>query len=311
MYDHNEMFDIKVQNQINLGACSGQIEESYGRRRFFVSLDSSGILEYEKRILAEGTHYTLPMNFLEAEGKETVSYDYTGFMQMEEYIKYRQISQHSGRNESNMINDFLKMISNIMDGLKGLEDYLISCDRMSVTKETVFIDPNYGTIAFAFIPAGISLQPLQSRLILLIEQMNIAYNEPELSPYVKRLKDTILQNNMGLDGMIGSIGMIQREVSYIQWSNTDFRIGEDEQKQNLISNEVKASTDIHGVKSLFKDLTGERKKFVLVQAAIIVTLILLYFSGIFHITDYIGFCVIAAGVDLWLVKSVQFKKSIE
>lgn len=322
----NEQNWISEEKKLRIGTKDGSIEEFYGRRRFSLKFDPGEIKSFERKMLAgEGTPYTLPMSFLEIETEETVSYDFTGTMQLGDYMKSRILSPSAGRNETSLIPEFLELIDQILCGIKGLEDYLIPYDRLMIQMNTIFIHVNSKKAAFAFVPNDNLNQPLQQRLFQLIEEMNLVFDEQETDQFLHRIKDSVLQNHLGLDGMINAIGMLEREVHFIQWSNKDFRDMDGQQEELLYDESVNANSAINRTgnsntkpdllsnkgNSIWKifDLQDRKRKGILIQLAILASLVILYVSGIFHITDFIGFCAIAAGIDLWLIKCFKLSDS--
>lgn len=51
------------------------------------------------------------------------------------------------------------------------------------------------------------------------------------------------------------------------------------------------------------------KKLALIQIILLLLLVGIFLVHIFEITDFLGFCIIVIGVDIWLIKSISSGKN--
>lgn len=275
------------------------LEESAGKRRIFLIMDER-IMEYEKRMLCDsGCPFTLPMHFISDEESMKAYYDFTGYIQLEEYIKRKTFIDVSDRESQKSLFDALDVLTKILECLKGMESYLLFPERISIHPDLIFIDLSKKCLAFAFYPNEMMDKPLQSRIIDIVDAINGLYGEVEVEQFLEKFKDYIYKKNPGLDGMIGNLGILQREVSYIFWNTKNFR-GEEEK----VPNDGKEYTE--------KPLTAVLKKpsskqIIVIQAFFGVALLAVFLSGILDIVNFAGLMVIAAAVDLLIMRTLPLK----
>ena len=303
--------DQGTGNTIYLGSKTGQIEDFFGRRCFCLTFESQDILDYEKKILStEGTPYTLAMNFIVNEGKIKAFYDFTGRIQITDYIHRKKEEMNAANDGNCAVQNFLKILLCILNGLKGIEDHLIFSNRMLLEMGALFIDPNTENVVFAYLPEDTTndSQSLQCKLFFMFDRLAEEYEEQEVRSCLQRFKEMVLRNNLGLEGMINSAGILLREISYITWSNQDFRRVELNQEHDTSeSGEIGSKEHKHDKIQYLMMIVSwkENRKIMILQGVIVIMLCMLYRSGWFHITDFIGFCVITTGVDLWMVRSLK------
>lgn len=289
-----------------------QIEETAGKRRFYLVFEKDSIHEYEKRMLNEsGCLYTLPMHFLYEEDKLKAYYDFTGFILLEDYICKQVACIGSERGNQELLYDSLEVLSKILEGIKGVEHYLLFPNRMKIEIDTIFICPDNGLIAFSFIPELKQDVTLQNRIIQIINAIKNLYCHPEIDQHLDKFISVIYQKNLGLDGMISILGMVQREVSYIYWNTKDFRKIEESAS---VEEEIKKETEEIAERkdTLLKKPKMARLKTriplkpILAQIAIVLGLAAAYLSGTFEMTNFAGLVIIVAGVDLWLMRKLHY-----
>lgn len=299
---------------IKLQSLEGQIEESGGRRKFIIPMEKK-IMYFEKRMLYDGEcPYILPIRFLNKNGKEEIYYDFTGYIQLKEYIKNITINEISAAAGNNAVCSALNVISGILTCIKGLENYLIFSDRITIHTDFVFIHPDAGLVLMAFYPNDCHDLTLQSRIIMMIEDLVLLYRTDEVTQYLLVLKDFIERKNPGLDGIRGYLGMMQREISYAFGSNKDFRreenkegICEHEQIENNNTSNVNAPGTNFSERTRF--LSNKKiMKSMYLQLILVTGLAVLYMSGIFDAMEFIGLVVLAAGADLWLIRKLYAVK---
>lgn len=284
---------IKNGMMIRIISAEGQIEESAGRRRFCLIPDGM-FMNYEKKMLCcSGCPHTLPMYFLSIDGTETVYYDFTGLIRLEDHIKRRSDDDLPGR--ENQIYDALDVLSKILESIKGMESYMLFPERFSIHPDTIFLHPD-GRAAFAFFPNENPDMTLQDRIIALIENLIRLYRNADTEQYLSKYKDLIHTKNPGLDGMISILGTLKREVSYIYWNTKNFR--------RLEGNESfpeyeKTGWNRKEEKAFMKPLA--------VQAGFAAGLTAVYLSGTLEFTSFAGLAVLTAGADLWIMRKLYYK----
>ncbi|MEL7654604.1 MAG: DUF6382 domain-containing protein [Bacillota bacterium] len=290
-----------------------QIEEYAGRRRFFITFPKSSFFEYEKRMLKEsGCPYTLPMHFISEEEKLKASYDFTELITLDDYIIKKRSDLMTERKSQQLLFDSLEVVTNILNTIRGMENYLLFPGRVKIEIDTVFIHPDSRKAAVAFIPAREQERSLQVRVIQMIEGIKQLYQLQETNQYLDQFIKTVQGKNLGLDGMINVLGEIQREISYIYWDTNNFRtVGERElQEADPINKAEEASEE--------KENTYMRSKFnlkmkilmkpLILQFVLFTALIAVYILGTLEIESFAGLSLITAGTDLWLIKKMLVLK---
>lgn len=269
---------------------SGRIEESAGRRKFQIDMTAS-IKEYEKKMLGSGEcPYTIPMHFLSEGHTLKAIYDYTGYIQLKEYAGRKIHSGTSAREDQRVIEAVLQILSGILECIKGMENHLIFPERITIHPDVVFIDSNTGRAALAFCPEE-SSKTLQSRITVLIHMLAGLFGSEEANQYLKKMEDFIFEKNPGLDGMITFLGAMQREVNYIYWNTKNFRMNE---ARETAPNPVQ--TEKKGKRYDF------RWKTAAVQILLVAGLIAVYLSGRLSTVSFAGLAVIAAAIDLQILR---------
>ncbi|HWQ78332.1 MAG TPA: DUF6382 domain-containing protein [Anaerovoracaceae bacterium] len=290
-------------NRIRFISGEAEIEESAGRRKFSLTMEER-VKEYEKRMLGGSQcPYILPMYFLTEDGKDTAYYDFTGMIQLKDYIG-RQASDSAARENRKPVCGALDTLSGILGCIKGMENHLIFPERITAHPDAVFIDPDNGKIALAYYPCGNPELTLQSRIPALLDEMDALYRDIDTGQYFRKLKDFIHLKNPGLDGMIGMLGTMQREASYIYWNTGSFRKAEE------TGPAADHYTDSrHG--SVKQNACAGKKlppvKLIGVQAVFLGGLAATFLSGAFDLVSVAGLAVIAAALDVWLMRKLQYR----
>ena len=298
-------------NSARLAINEDQFEESAGRRRFYLIFDESSFYEYERRMLKEsGCPYTLPMNFLYDEDKVKAYYDFTEFIILDEYINRKISSIVSERKNQLLLSDSLKVVTNIICSLKGMENYLLFPDRMEIEIGSIFIHYESSKVAFSFIP-GIEHEPsLQSRIIQITEEIKHLYNHLETDQYFEKFINMINSKNLGLDGMINTLGEFQREISYIYWESKDFRAVEERELHithtTIEVEEGRKDKENSSYKTRINLKMQMPLKPLILQIAFIVCLAAVYFSGALEIESFAGLTLLVVGIDLWLMRKLHY-----
>jgi hypothetical protein len=282
----NAEVDKMSEETIDFMTATGRIEESAGRRKFQIPVESD-VRGFEKKILCSGEcRHTIPMHFITEDQKLTAFYDFTGYMQLKDYAGRKIQNENCAVEAHKLVEDVLMIFSGILDCIKGMESYLILPDRAVIHPDVVLIDLNTGRAALAFYPNESQETTLQSRIIGLARDLSGLFHSDEADQYLLRIEEFIVSKNPGLDGMISYLGSIQREVSYIYWNTKNFRSIE---AQDAATNQEQApkcrSTDF-------------RLKAVVVQLIVVAGVLAVYLSGKLSPINFAGFAIIAGAIDL-------------
>lgn len=278
----------------------GEVEESAGKRKFCLTLDKN-LMDYEKRMLCEsGCPYTLPMHFISDEGKDRAFYDFTGFVQLEEYIKRKHSFEAGDRENGRPVSDILNLLSGILECLKGMERYLFYPERYSIHPDTIFVELDHGQVTVAFFPNDEPELTLQARILLLIDRINEICRDDDTDKYLNKLKEAIYSRNPGLDGMTGILGTIQRDVSYIYWSTSSFRRTEVSETPEKEDDEKR--TALSWKKTV-------RRKSAAIQAVFAAVLAAVLLLGKLDAVNFAGLAILAAGLDIWIMRKLRLSGS--
>ena len=213
----------KNEKSIYLVEKAGRITEVNGKRKFYLQFDDSQILKYEKMMLSGSScPYTLPMKFLSHDGITKVWYDFTGYIQLKEYIKTEYCNTIK-LNDLEPTYEAIDIILKILQNLKEIEDYLILPYRISVNSDTVFINPSDVSILLAFYPNEAPELTLQKRIFNMLSKISSWYQNDEVVQYISRFQNTVYEKNLGLEGMISVLYAMKRELSYIYCNKSHLR----------------------------------------------------------------------------------------
>ncbi|MDD2190499.1 MAG: DUF6382 domain-containing protein [Eubacteriales bacterium] len=293
LYNNIKQSDEKV---IHIVSTEGQIIEMAGKRKFCIQFNDTDIQEYEKKILSEsGCSNVLSMNFLTTDRTTKAWYDYTGYLQLKEYIRKASCIDFE-REYQNQVHDALNILSKILQCIKDLEDYLILYDRISVNPDTIFINQHNGSIALAFYPNDMTQLTFRERLISTMNTISEWYKNTEADQCIIKFQNVIFEKNLGLDGMISTLGMIQRDMSYIYCNSNYLRkpvIAED--------TNTSAAKSMKSKRALLKP--------VFIQVLFILLLACANFFELLKGSELAGLAVIFTGIDLWIMKHMKYLKT--
>ena len=276
---------------IDFISMAGWIEESAGRRKFQILIESD-VREYEKKMLCSGEcRYAIPMHFITEDHALKAIYDFTGYVQLKEYAWRKIQSGASSREPHKPVADVLQILSGILECVKGMENYLIFPERITVRTDVVFIDPNTGRTALAFFPNENPGLTLQSRIIELIRELGGLIRSDEADQYLNKIEDFIITKNPGLDGMLSFLGSMEREVSYIFWNTKNFRRIEE---QETVPSHVQVAHN--------QTRAGFRFKTAAIQLILGAGLLAVFLSGKLSMINFIGLVIIAGAMDLLILR---------
>ncbi len=286
---------VMKEGKINFISKEGNIEESAGRRKFYLTLEEP-IREYERRMLCDSDcPFTLPMYFLAVEDSVMVFYDFTGYLPLREYMKKTTFCNPPVRETQKIISDALAVLTKILECMKGMESYLFYPERFSNHLDAIFMHMGTGQIAFAFYPNDRPELTLQSRIIQMTEEINKLYQDTETKQYLQKYIELIHMKNPGLDGMIVLLGTIQREVSYIYWNPKDFR-GPEHNEEPSDKPEIDKSIKVVILKT------------VGMQGFFGIGLISIYLSHRLELMSFAGLTMLVVAVDLWILRRFSGRK---
>jgi len=281
----------------------GKIEESGGRRRIIIPMRDK-IMEFEKKMLCNSAcPYILPMFFLNTDGTSQICYDFTGYVQLKESVGTRISEEFSAIERPEMVFDALNILSGMLRTIKGLENYLIFPERITIHTDCIFIDPDSGRVAVAFYPDGRSESTVQSRILTLIDDLSKLYGTDEVDRYLMALKDNFKRTNPGLDGMLRLLGNMQREISYIYGRPKNSR---NEEGVEAFYDGAADGTEQNGVCG---KAGANRMKMIKAAIFLILTagLIAVFMSAGLEIPQFVGSTVVVVGIVLSLMRRRQHK----
>lgn len=279
----------------------GTVEETAGKRMICMAMEDR-VREFEKRMLCEsGCIYTLPMYFTSENEVETVCYDFTGFLSLEVYLRQIKFNGEEIREGEKPLNIVLKLLSEVLVCLKGMERHLLFPERYSIHPDVIFVNPENCKVSVAFYPNDQPELSLQMRFLILMEHLTGICGDDDVTNYLNRLNDMIRSNNPSMDGMLRILGSMQRDVRYI-YSNAVTLRNED---QNSPPREFESENQAG---SYWKN--SNVWKTAMVQAAFAAGLAAVYLTGKLDVMRFAGLAILAAGGDLWMMQMLIKKWKI-
>ena len=303
------------ENTMRFISKEARIEDSAGRRKFRLALDNR-LKEYEKGMLCRSRcPHILPMHVLNEDGEERAYYDFTGTVPLTEYLRRLASCSASGMENKKAVGDALDALSGILGCIKGMENHLVFPERIAVHPDAVFVDPDNGKIFLAFYPLEDPETTFQSRILSLVDAMKEVWRDPETAQYFEKFREYIQMRNPGLDGMIAMLDTLRREVGYIYWNSGCFREpGDKEPGADHGLNERTTDAGRFTYKQNgMKQGTGKNRDskraligLVALQAVFAACFAAAFLSDAFDIVNLAGMAVIAAAIDLSILRKLQF-----
>jgi hypothetical protein len=292
------------QDRFNIMMMQEQIEETAGKRHIRLIPDER-FREFEKRMLCDSScPYTLPMHFMADHGNDTVFYDFTGHIQLTDYIKSEKTFDSDAKDRGNgkMVCETLKLLIGIMECVKGMERYLLFSERYSLHSDFIFVNSDSKKPAIAFYPVVQSNKTLQQKIQELIDALTCC-GDDDTGKYLNQFKQTIDFKNPGLDGMISLAGKLCRDAGYIYWNPDSLRSAD----PTISTEKEECGKEMRkvAVKKPLKRLNS--LKYLAIQGIIAALLTFVFFSGYFDCSGFAGLAIIAVGVDLWIVRRLRFQ----
>ena len=93
--------------------------------------------------------------------------------------------------------------------LKKSQEYLLDPQKMTLSRDTVFIDVNDFDIRIAYVAGDISL--LNDKIACFIKSFSEDCDR-QACGYLEKTAETAAEQNLSLDGIINCIGEIKREM---------------------------------------------------------------------------------------------------
>jgi len=135
------------RSSILISGIEAEVIESGGRRFFSLLLEESQIPKYRRKILENrDCRQLLPMQFICEQSKLRACYDYGGFLQLK--AMYREWRKDG----INLASENLATIVSVTTTIMSAENYLFSCEDLSLHADTIFISPASGEVRLAYIP---------------------------------------------------------------------------------------------------------------------------------------------------------------
>ncbi|MGN0702209.1 MAG: DUF6382 domain-containing protein [Lentihominibacter sp.] len=167
-------------------------------REYRLNFTEESILGFERIMLSSGQCSSLlPMVFISEETELLAYYDCEGFVPLSSY--------RIDRTE-----DALFILEQVLLIMNSLVEYLINSEKILLSTETVFYNPDTGEIKIAYVPD--SKHPEMRRHILSF----IAYLKSEITDGNKGMLDAaarmVYENKYRLMDLVNRIGMLRRRL---------------------------------------------------------------------------------------------------
>lgn len=168
-------------------------------REYRLNFREESILGFERIMLSSGQCSSLlPMVFISEDTGLLAYYDCGGFVPLSSY--------RIDRTE-----DALFILEQVLPIMNSLVEYLINSEKIVLSTETVFYNPDTGEIKIAYVPDS-SGHPEMRRHILSF----IAYLKSEITDGNKGMLDivarTVYENKYCLMDLVNRIGMLRRRL---------------------------------------------------------------------------------------------------
>ena len=195
--------------------------ESGGRRFFSLLMEESQIPQYRRRVLENRCcQQLLPVHIIREKGKLRVFYDHGGFIQLKDIYKEWR------RSGINLASKNITTVVSVVSAVISAENYLFSCEELSLHMDTVFIRPDTGEVRLAYIPETQDHLSVTDKIASLIKQMIQVTCDEQWTVYGEEMYDKILSCNDSISGIEKLLLEKGREICRIEWpEKSEMRCG--------------------------------------------------------------------------------------
>jgi hypothetical protein len=174
---------------------------------FRIELKEGDIKEYEKVILSEINDIFMPMGFVSFDEGELVTYNCSG---------YSSLSQC----DITEVLEALEILERTLILVSRASEYLISPNRITLNKETIFYDRNSHQVRIAYVPVEKDKSTLRENMTCFITEIKENLQE-QGRLYMDKVKTQIEENNYYIQDLVNIIGDIRRAaVNEVQTKET-------------------------------------------------------------------------------------------
>lgn len=165
---------------------------------FRVELKEGDIKEYEKVILSESNDIFMPMGFVSFDEGELVTYNCSGYSSLNQC-------------DITEVLEALDILERTLILVSRASEYLISPNRITLNKETIFYDRNTHQVRIAYLPVEKDKSNLRENMSCFITEIEENLQENG-KIYMDKVKTQIEENNYYIQDLINIIGDIRRSA---------------------------------------------------------------------------------------------------
>ncbi|HHX13458.1 MAG TPA: hypothetical protein GX726_00710 [Clostridiales bacterium] len=193
-------------------ALKGQFEYLNGRRYLKIEADSSGLAEYQIKILeTESCPALLPLSRIRSGTVDWLYYDVTAFENLAEALLAR-----AGQPGSAAL-WLMQLLSRVVSALNLAELHLLPADNFSLQPETIYYRQHDEAIRLILLPGRSVTGTTDDHLAELLKWLIQMSGEDEFEAYAEDLLLQMEAQNPGLVGIQKRIDEKMRRMHLIRW----------------------------------------------------------------------------------------------
>lgn len=272
----------------------GRTGEFNDRKKRIIDYSGDGISLYQIKMLEHNTERSfLKVNYLLIGEAYRLYYDIEGHMQLKQFMS------EGIRNESTVY----RILYNIVMAIRSMDALYIKPENLSLEIDSIYINPINLSIKLMFVPTPDRSLDICDALRLLISEFQMDCKALE-TPDFTELEAILKESCHCLSEL--SCFLQEQEKRARQFEMVEKRyLPVRETRDEVNPDPIEAVDEGLPTLRLFAAMTTRQKGYV-AQVLLIIGLIMLFFSGMLKIMDFVGFCILVLGVDLWLLKSFRF-----
>lgn len=224
---------------------------------------------------------------------------YRLYYDIEGHTELKQFMSAGYRSES----DLYRILYNIVMAARNLDVLYIKPENLSLTADSIYINPLNLSIKLMFVPTPDRSLDVFDALRVLISEFQMDNKAEEVYDF-SQMEDILKDGCYGLAALACILQEQEKRSRQLEMAEKRY-LPVREIKDELKADSVKEAEEAMHPLKLIERLTIKQKGYIS-QAFLVIALIMLLFSGMLRIMDYIGFCIVVIGVDLWLLKSFRF-----
>ena len=224
---------------------------------------------------------------------------YRLYYDIEGHMLLKQFMAEGFQSES----DIYRIFYNIVTAIRSMDALYIKPMNLSLTVDSIYINPINLSIRLMFVPALNRNLDVCKSLHSLVNDFKI-YNKTDETPDFSSLEDILKEGCGGFTALADALQEQEKRARQLEMTERRY-LPVREFKEEIIAQPVKEVDEALPTLKLLAGMTMKQRGYAS-QVFLILALIVLFFSGMLKIMDYIGFCIVVLGVDLWLLKSFRF-----